>query len=410
MASACRLTMRGDATVATEPPNQAVLSTTRSSGAVGTVRRSLFIFVTMLSVFGAAGLARADCQNVRDYGAVADGKHDDTTAIQAAINAVVTPLKRGGSVCLPMGDYRITHTIVVDDVVGIRLVGDGGATRLLWDGDDRSPLLLLSSVQDAEIRAFQIVARVAKPLDVAIQCITRQGAAYKSKHNMFVALRVDGVTHGVRKGFQIGGAGPDENNDFHLFENVVVANYSNIGFSIEHTQVYGLLFVNCLFLGGDVSQIGVATDQNKGKGGNFAWQGGGGAGNKVADFSLGAPNSGAISIANAIFETSARFLRTAGPSGAPFLLDISSIRWSGDALAADGVAIDFRFPGPWSIRNSRFGSDATKPLTITWSPGGVAPVDPVSMFIFEGNRVTRAPDGPMFLGRQPDRAINNVIR
>ncbi len=42
----------------------------------------------------------------KDYGAVGDGKHDDTAAIQAAINDAVN-----GIVKLPAGTYRIDGII-----------------------------------------------------------------------------------------------------------------------------------------------------------------------------------------------------------------------------------------------------------------------------------------------------------
>jgi len=358
-----------------------------------------------LLLVASASTAQAQCVNVRDTGAAGDGMKDDTVAIQTALDSAIVA-RRGRTVCLPAGDYRVTRTIVVDDVIGIRLIGEGGATRLIWGGDDRSPRLLLSSVQDAEVRGFQIIAVASQPLDVAIQCITRSGAVYTSRHNMFVNLRIDGITRGVWKGFQVGGApGIDANNDFHLFENVIVANYANIAYSIENTQVYGLIFVNCLFLGNRSGQIGVATDQNVGKGGTFSWIGGGGGNNQVVDFSLGDPNSGAISITNAISEKSDRFLRTGGPSGASFLLEISGVRWSGDALVEDGIAIDFRFPGPFTIRNSRIGEDSTKALKIRWGPGGTTP----GLFVFEGNTVRRAPTAPLFIHTQPTRATDNII-
>jgi hypothetical protein len=353
-----------------------------------------------LLVLATANVVQAQCVNVRDRGAAGDGIRDDTAAIQAAINSAINA-HRGRTVCLPAGDYRVTSTIIVDDVLGIRLIGEGGATRLIWGGNDRSPMLLFSSVQDGEVHGFQIIALPSQPLDVAIQCITRSGATFNSKHNMFVDLRIDGITHGVRKGFQIGGAGVDANNDFHLFENVIVGNYANVAYSVENSQVYGLLFINCLFVSSDAGQVGVATTQ-----GNFAWIGGGGGGNKTADFSFGGPNNGPVLITNAILESSARFLRTGGPSGASFTVEVSGIRWSGDAIAADGIAIDFRYPGPLMIRNSRFGSDPTKALTISWSPGGSAAN---SLFIFEGNTVTRAPTGPLFIGRQPTRANDNIV-
>jgi Pectate lyase superfamily protein len=368
-------------------------------------RLGLVVFCISLTILAAADVANADCLDVRDYGALADGKHDDTMAIQTAIQSATTALRRGGTVCIPAGDYRITRTITVDSVMGIRLMGDGGSTRLVWDGDDRSPLLLLSSVQNAEIHGFEIIALASRPLDVAIQCITRSGATLASKHNMFVNLRINGVTRGIRKGFQIGGGGVDANNDFHVFENCTVENYSNVAYSIENTEVYGLLFINCLFMGNEGGQIGVATNQYAGRGGNFSWVGGGGGNNQIADFYIGVPNSGPISIANAVFERSARFLKTDGPSGVSGMVEVAGIRWSGDALATDGVAIDFRFAGPLIIRNSRIGEDRTKALKISWSPGG----PPESgVFVFEGNAVRRAPGSSLFVGRQPTRDADNV--
>jgi len=57
--------------------------------------------------------------NVLDFGAVGDNSNDDTTAIQAAINAAELV---NGAVYFPAGTYKITATLVVDNT--IRLFGD----------------------------------------------------------------------------------------------------------------------------------------------------------------------------------------------------------------------------------------------------------------------------------------------
>jgi hypothetical protein len=49
--------------------------------------------------------------NVKAYGATGDGTTDDTTAIQAALDAVPSS---GGTVLLPAGTYVITSTLVID--------------------------------------------------------------------------------------------------------------------------------------------------------------------------------------------------------------------------------------------------------------------------------------------------------
>jgi hypothetical protein len=109
--------------------------------------------VGALLILVSAKAAHAECINVRNSGAVGNGIKDGTAAIQAAIESAISA-RRGRTVCLPGGDYLVKSTIVVDHVQSIQLIGEGGATRLIWRGEDRSPLLRLSSVQDAEVRDF----------------------------------------------------------------------------------------------------------------------------------------------------------------------------------------------------------------------------------------------------------------
>ena len=59
--------------------------------------------------------------SVKDFGATGDGVTDDTTAIQACIDAV--ELAGGGTVFFPNGTYIVTSTLVVDEP-GMKLVGE----------------------------------------------------------------------------------------------------------------------------------------------------------------------------------------------------------------------------------------------------------------------------------------------
>jgi hypothetical protein len=63
----------------------------------------------------------AEFVSVKDFGAVGDGVADDTAAIQAALDSLVS----GGSVFLPIGTYRITASI--DITAGKTLRGNGKA-------------------------------------------------------------------------------------------------------------------------------------------------------------------------------------------------------------------------------------------------------------------------------------------
>ena len=67
--------------------------------------------------------------------AFGDGVHDDTAAIQAALNRLDDDfLSRTKTVYFPPGTYRITKTLSLTKTQGAMLVGHGRTTRILWAG------------------------------------------------------------------------------------------------------------------------------------------------------------------------------------------------------------------------------------------------------------------------------------
>lgn len=68
--------------------------------------------------------------NVRDFGAMGDGLHDDTDAILHAVH------DGDGELLFPAGDYRITRTVTIDlDQRGrIAIKGLGGLAKILMEG------------------------------------------------------------------------------------------------------------------------------------------------------------------------------------------------------------------------------------------------------------------------------------
>ena len=77
---------------------------------------------------------RSDWINVKSNvspPAVGDGIHDDTAAIQSALNKG----SNGKTIYLPPGTYRITQTLVFHGPgTGSAVIGCGRDTRLVWDG------------------------------------------------------------------------------------------------------------------------------------------------------------------------------------------------------------------------------------------------------------------------------------
>lgn len=117
----------------------------------------------------AEGCFVRDCEenyvNVKWFGAKGDGKNDDTTAIQAAINSLP---ENGGTVSLPGGKYAITSSLVIGNgnsgekvstKHGVKLIGMGGgfshgidaATTIIAHKEMDDMLTLNGRISDCEI-------------------------------------------------------------------------------------------------------------------------------------------------------------------------------------------------------------------------------------------------------------------
>ncbi|MGA2253928.1 MAG: glycosyl hydrolase family 28-related protein, partial [Thermoguttaceae bacterium] len=78
--------------------------------------------------------------NVKDYGAVGDGRTDDTAAIQKAMEAVRSKDSASRVLYFPAGAYRITSTLKLDRIshsepLGMSITGEAPEkTTILWDG------------------------------------------------------------------------------------------------------------------------------------------------------------------------------------------------------------------------------------------------------------------------------------
>ena len=99
----------------------------------------------------------SDVVNVKDFGAVGNGVHDDTEAIQAALD-------KTGAVFLPQGNYLISGTL-----------GVSSNTRVFGAGKDLTKISMSSSVNEvyhtiASANAVSIDARLAKNDTVDTLC------------------------------------------------------------------------------------------------------------------------------------------------------------------------------------------------------------------------------------------------
>ena len=85
---------------------------------------------------------------VTRFGAKGDGKHDDTKAIQQALDSLsewILKYNQGKQqytvVYIPKGIYKITATLVLRGKIGVKIVGEDPAnTTLWWQGNDNDTM------------------------------------------------------------------------------------------------------------------------------------------------------------------------------------------------------------------------------------------------------------------------------
>lgn len=111
-------------------------------------------------------LKLAEMVSVKDFGAVGDGTTDDTTAIQAAINAST-------NVYIPAGTYKVTATLVLQSPNANKMsviTGAGfGYTTLNWAGSTSGSVITNSARSFVKIEDIAFVNTVAIGTTVAIQ-------------------------------------------------------------------------------------------------------------------------------------------------------------------------------------------------------------------------------------------------
>jgi hypothetical protein len=265
----------------------------------------------------------------------------------------------------PCGVFTVTGSIQIYSTSGVSAFkwemcgasyGTFG-THLLWGGDATDPMFRLRGVRDSSLSEFSIASNQFVPLAEAIRFETATGTTSTHRHIYNVIINgtaAGGLGKAIRWciGDDCGGAGADNNNDVDRIDSVLASNYTNAAFSLEGTQVQGIEFYGSQMLGNGIGARGVATTQaanlNR-NAGSFAWYGGGGGGNSVADFDLGAPNN-AILISGGTWESSNRLLSAGvNPGGSAWPITIMGGRWSADKLNADNNVIIYKYRGPLNI-------------------------------------------------------------
>lgn len=319
--------------------------------------------------------------------------------VDAKINSCIAALGTGGGVCDarninggqwnpctigapgvtilgPNGQQILNGTVDIRNPAGgalwgFRWLGLGGlsssspyapGTQFYWNGAATAPAFRLRGVAFSTFQDFQIQAYPAKPLAVGIQLETLTGVT--STYRELANILIDGIAGGIGVGVRWcagdrsgtpGGAGPDNNNDLDFIKRVYVANYKNIGFSVEGSQSVGHNFEHCTAASNGNGNVGVSTAVPFGStvnGGAFNWRGGSMGGNKSTDFDIGTPPQHPIAIDNFISESSNRMLQTGNEFNNPCFISINNARFAANALNADNKVVIYQARGVFSFTNS----------------------------------------------------------
>lgn len=315
--------------------------------------------VTATGTTTGRGLAArlADFFNVKDFGVKGDGVTDDSASLQAALTAI-----QGTTTALffPNGIYCITVGLTLVNGNFNCIYGTGAAT-IKWTGAAGAGIMLtLSDCYGVTVSSLKFIS-ATNAIATGIWLKNDGGLSSTVPTSCRLQnLSIDGGSGKIGKCVLVGGTGSlDANNDFHYLDNCVLTNYSIAGLSLESSQIYNVMVVNCRILSNGYGQYGIVTDLGGGAanlGGSFQMIGGAVGNNTVADFKLGTPHPAPIVIENVISESSARLLLTDGPTPAAFFIVLRNVRWAYSVnVAADKKVIWHKTGGTFLIENCNIG-------------------------------------------------------
>ena len=302
--------------------------------------------------------------NAADYSVVCDGTTNNATPLQNALNAAGSGSNGVGKMLyMPDGGTcKLNSTVTISNVIGLRIEGNG--VKFTWGGNSTTPMFLFQDARESSLRNFAVEASTSQPLKTVVQMENGSGSTITPSNNRLEHGLIECVNGGCEVGVRFAqGAGGDNNNDFNVAEHVSINNVSLACVRIEHGQSKHNMFRHFNCQNNNIGSYVIQTIPR----GSFHCDECVGGYSTIADFYLSDATDG-ISITRGNFEGSKRLLETAGPSGAAFPIMITSTRWAGNQLHADGKAIIYKFRGPLVLLNNLFESTAA--LSIDFTPGG----------------------------------------
>ena len=144
---------------------------------------------------------RSDWINVKTAGeikAVADGRQDDTAAIQAALDR----MQEGTTIYFPPGTYKITKTLVIPlgRFLGVTLIGHGRTTHLVWDGEAKGRMFWTQDgLPYSRFVGFTWDGRGKAAVGIDHSCLKLFETEVRHQHEAFLNFAEAGIRVGHEK-------------------------------------------------------------------------------------------------------------------------------------------------------------------------------------------------------------------
>lgn len=281
-----------------------------------------------------------------------------------------------GTLHVPPGEYRTTDTLAVGSVAGLRLSGDGLATRIVYDGPPGRPVVELRSSAHCDLSGLTLFTKT--PGTAAAVRVTNNGPGdpspgWAGSCNDFSRLFA-GAYPGTPGSYAVAydlnitaRGGPDQNNDFPAFRRCTAANYSYAGWRVLGANLHGTRLDNCQALGQGAGKYGICCDY-----GSFASVEGGYFNGHTESDVAALDFQMVVVIRYLRSEGSARLFLAGGPTGAPLPVDITGCVWDGDPREGEFV-VDNLNPGPFVFHaNTVRSRNGVNPRMRLWGLGPVS--------------------------------------
>jgi hypothetical protein len=283
------------------------------------------------------------------YGAVGDGRADDTAAIQRGLNELGSS---GHSPVLwfPSGTYRITNTLVLASNINISIVGeDPATTTIVWDGAAGGTMFWINGV--AYSRFTRLTLNGKRRASVAVEQSWNHVRPHFDTGNEYSDAYFVDVEYGIHGGFKGHGFAETSIRRSHFVRNtkagVALGNFNALDIWVWYST-----FDHC----------GVGVSNGEGAG-NFHVYNSVFRESTVSDLWVG--NTGGFSARGNYSSRSRAFFASVGATNNPATIDIQD---NVVVDPTDSMAIRLGNQGPGLILDNviRSASSATGPV-VYWT-------------------------------------------